>query len=138
MSFELFLQSFAQGEPAGISAQAIRSAFGATLSELEEDYWQVNYTPDQSSDLFLTPLPAHPDRIHTVSIYRPCADARLCESIWRLLEAPGSCLHFPGGGTPLTRDPAMSEAMPAELLAALGTPIVIDSPAALARVIQVE
>jgi hypothetical protein len=135
MSFELFLQAFSGGAPAGIPAAAIRAAFGAALSEREEDFWQLEFGPGQSSDLFLAPLPGTGSDIHTVSVYRPCNDARLYAGLWALLALPGTCLHFPGGPAPLVRGITAATDLPRQLLEALGPPAVLASPDALAQAI---
>ena len=136
MSFDLYLQSFRDGEAAGIPIDAIRSAFGSALTELEDDFWQVVYGPADSSDLFLRPLASDPELIHNISIHRPCCDARLFRAIWTLLEFPGTCLYFPGETPPLTRDASMADSMPADMVEALGTPILIDSAEAIPIAIQ--
>ncbi|MEO8160842.1 MAG: hypothetical protein ABI588_05430 [Arenimonas sp.] len=135
MSFELFLQSFAAGAPSGIPLATLRAAFGAALTEPEVDFWQVHYGQAQSSDLFLRPLPTDAHRVHTISIYRPCSSAGLFESIWQLLACPGTCLYFPGGPAPLSRDAAIAGALPSDLLAALGTPTMVHSAGDIAAVI---
>ena len=44
MSFQVYLQIFHGGKPAGIALQFIRDVFSGLLVELEEDYWQVNFS----------------------------------------------------------------------------------------------
>jgi hypothetical protein len=131
MSFELFLQCFSQGEASGILIQTIRESFGSALSEPEDDFWRVDYGTEQSSDLFLNPLPGQPSLIHNISIHRPCTDTRLYESIWQLLGLPGTLLYFPGGALPLARDGAIGAAMPPDMLEALGEPAMIRSAAVI-------
>lgn len=135
MSFELFLQRFDNGQPSGIPLAAIRVAFAGALTEPEEDFWQASYGPTQTSDLFLAPLADDPSQIHTISIYRPCADARLHDAIWQLLALPGSCLHFPGGAAPFTRDGRLGAALPPGMIEALGPPLVIGSAAEIQRLL---
>jgi hypothetical protein len=135
MSFEVYLQAFRTGAPAGIAADAIRRAFGAALVELEEDFWQVRFADDASSDLLLQPLPADPARVHTISIYRPCRDLPLWQAVYRLLQLPGTLLWFPGGDAALARDPEIASALPAALLSALGPPRPVASAEDLAAAI---
>lgn len=125
MSFDLYLQAFRLGEPAGLPIQEVRDAFGPELLELEEDFWQVRYAPDQSSDLFLQPLPGQPQLIHCLSIHRPCTDSRLFEAAWRLLGMTGTVLYFPGCAEPLARDLLAGAAMPSDMRRSLGAPTVI-------------
>lgn len=136
MSFDLFVQCFAGGQPSGFPTEAVRAAFGRALSEPEDDFWQLHYGPTESSDLFFTPHPSAPSLIHSLSVHRPCAAAGLFEGLWQLLELPGTCLYFPGDSAPMTRDPAMLRNMPARMIEALGTPVQLESPAALARAVR--
>lgn len=136
MSFEIFLQRFSGGSPAGFSAAAIRDAFGEALSKVEEDFWQVSYDDDQSSDLFVATLGSDPDCFHTVSVYRPCSHPGLYESLWTLLGQSGAVLHFPGASAPLARDPAIASHLPPALLAALGTPVQPGDSAQILRAIE--
>ena len=125
MSFDLYLQVFENGKAAGAPPEIIRSTFGQYLIEVEEDFWQVQYDVDESSDLFLQPSPNDPSLIHSISIHRPCRDIRLWEAVWRLLKLPGTIFYFPGCNAPLTRDPIASVAMPSDMRASLGDPIVV-------------
>ncbi len=136
VSFELFLQRFSGGHPAGFTAAAIRDAFGDALSEVEEDFWQVGYGDAQSSDLFLAALGNDPCLFHNVSVYRPCTHPRLYESLWTLLGESGSVLHFPGDSPPLARDPDIAGHLPPTLLQALGTPLQLRDPAQIVRAIE--
>ena len=135
MSFELFLQSFSDGAPSGIPLEAIRAAFGSALSEPEEDFWIASYGDGLSSDLFLVPLTGQPSLIHTLSIHRPCADERLYEGLWRILEQPGTLLYFPGGPAPLTRDGSIARAMPPSMREALGAPTIATTAAEILHTI---
>ena len=127
MSFDLYLQVFENGKPAGVAAEIIRATFGQYLIEVEEDFWQVQYDVDESSDLFLQTVPGDAGLIHSISIHRPCRDIRLWEAVWRLLKMPGTIFYFPGCNTPLTRDPASVVAMPADMRQSIGDPAVVHS-----------
>ncbi len=129
MSFDLYLQAFGNGNAAGIALEIIRDAFGSHVIEVDEDYWQVQYGSGESSDIFLQTLPGEISMIHTISIHRPCRDMRLWQSIWLLLELPGTVFYFPGCDAPLTRDPLAGIAMPGEMLESLGEPVVVENAA---------
>jgi hypothetical protein len=43
MGFELYLQCFASGRPAGIPRAAVRALFPVVEEESEPDYWRVRY-----------------------------------------------------------------------------------------------
>jgi len=116
MSFQVYLQIFHGGMPAGISLPSIRAAFPGLLLELEEDYWQLNYAPEESSDLFLQFLPGNEEQVHTISFDRLAKDMRLWNGIFRLLENDGAIFHFPGMEAPLAR---------AEVSSDLGKPVIV-------------
>ena len=127
MSFDLYLQAFESGKPAGIAPEIIRATFGQYLVEVEEDFWQVQYEVDQSSDLFLQTLPNDASLIHSISIHRPCRDIRLWEAVWRLLKVPGAIFYFPGCSAPFARDTMTSSAVPSALRKSLGEPVLVHS-----------
>lgn len=127
MSFDLYLQKFENGKAAGISPEVIRDAFGKYVVELDEDFWQVQYSVDASSDIFLQTLPGDDDLIHTISIHRPCSDIRLWESVWLLLELPGTVFYFPGCLAPMARDSQAGIHMPEDMRKSLGDPVIATS-----------
>ena len=131
MSFDLYLQVFQDGKASGIGLDILRDAFGQYVVEMDDDYWQVQYGMEESSDIFLQPLPADSLSIHTISIHRPCRDVRLWESLWRLLDISGSVLYYPSCDAPVARDPMAGMSMPAEMRESLGDPLIVSSAVAL-------
>ncbi|MGH8106690.1 MAG: hypothetical protein ACREO1_08000 [Arenimonas sp.] len=127
MSFDLYLQRFRNGEAAGIPMEVIRDAFGSQVVEMDEDFWQVQYGSDESSDIFMQVLPSDASLIHTISIHRPCRDVRLWQSLWLLLELPGTVFYFPGCQRPLSRDSQIGTAMPGDMRESLGEPVIASS-----------
>lgn len=127
MSFDLYFQRFQNGKAAGISPDVIRDAFGKYVVELDEDFWQVQYGLDESSDIFLQTLPDDPALIHTISIHRPCIDIRLWESLWLLLELSGTIFYYPGCNAPLARDSQAAISMPNDMRQSLGDPVIATS-----------
>ena len=125
MSFDLYLQKFENGKAAGISQDVIRNAFGKYMIEVDEDFWQVQYGVDESSDIFLQPLPGDNALIHTLSIHRACSDIRLWESLWLLLELPGTLFYYPGCVAPLARDSQAGINMPDDMRESLGAPVIV-------------
>jgi hypothetical protein len=127
MSFDLYFQIFRDGKAAGIPLEVVRDAFGKYAVELDEDFWQVQYSVDASSDIFLQTLPEDISLIHTLSIHRPCSDIRLWESVWLLLELPGTIFYYPGCVAPMARDPQAGINMPDEMRESLGDPVIAAS-----------
>jgi hypothetical protein len=54
VSFEVFVQCFEGGEPAGVSRIAIRSLFPVVEAESEPDYWSVRYDDFNSCKVSVT------------------------------------------------------------------------------------
>ncbi len=131
MSFDLYLQVFQDGKASGIGLDILRDAFGKYVVEMDDDYWQVQYGMEESSDIFLQPLPEDSLSIHTISIHRPCRDVRLWESLWCLLDNAGTVLYYPSCDAPLSRDPMAGMSMPAEMRESLGDPLIVSSAVAL-------
>ncbi len=127
MSFDLYLQRFRNGEAAGVAVEVIRDAFGKHVVEMDDDYWQVQYEVDESSDIFLQALPDDASGIHTISIHRPCKDVRLWNGLYMLLELSGTIIYFPGCAAPLTRDPLADITMPTGMRESLGKPVIVQS-----------
>jgi hypothetical protein len=136
MSFDLYLQAFQDGKAAGIAIETIRNVFGKYVVEIDEDFWQLQFEPDTSCDIFLQPLLNDSLLIHTLSIHRPCRDSRLWQSLWLLLELPGTLLYFQGCDAPLARDPLVSEAMPAKMRESLGNPVVVHNVFEISQIME--
>ena len=125
MSFDIFVQCFENGEPAGIPRDAIRKAFGACLSEPEPNYWHLAFGPRDSCSLFLSLLAGTPNHIHNITVERPCADPRLWQGLAQLLAHDHTVLYFPGCPGPLLLSPQTACHLPHGMLEALGDPIVV-------------
>ena len=131
MSFDLYLQAFQDGKASGINLEVLRDTFGKYVIEMDDDYWQVHYDSEESSDIFLQPLPEDSSSIHTISIHRPCRDLRLWESLWRLLGIAGTVLYYPSCDAPMARDPRAGTSMPSDMHESLGDPLIVSSAAEL-------
>jgi hypothetical protein len=137
MSFQVYLQAFHNGEPAGIALQRIRDAFPAILNKIEDDYWQVNFSADMSSDVFLQFLSGNTELVHSISFDRLHADKRLWQGIYELLHQHGTVFYFPGATAPLIRNQGAYHQLPAELQQSLGIPIIISDALTIAQHVEV-
>jgi len=136
MSFDIYVQSFRDGKAAGVGLEILHDAFGKYVIEVDEDYWQVQYGADESSDIFLQALVNDPSSIHTISIHRPCRDSRLWQSLWQLLELPGTVLYYPACEAPMTRDVLAGLAMPPDMRESLGEPCLVSGAAEIFQRIE--
>lgn len=126
MSFDIHLQSFHQGEFAGIPRQRVREIFGTHLTESEPDSWRLRYNDDNWCDLDLT---AHddPSMVCGFTLHRPCADQRLWDALAAILALGNIVLYFPGGRAPLVARNSTTQHLPSDMVEALGQPVVVAS-----------
>jgi hypothetical protein len=136
MSFEICIQSFENGEPAGMPRALIREIFRGYLSESEPDYWQLSFGPRDSCALFLSPLNHATEQVHGITVERPCSDLLLWRGLIQLLANGQTVLYFPGCSGPLLIKPSAASHMPPGLLEALGEPIVVVDEADILRHIK--
>lgn len=123
MSFDIYLQAFADGEPAGWLLDQIRNAFGPSLSQIAPGHWQAHFDSGESCELFLSQLGERSRLIHNITVHRPCRDRRLWDALYVLLAQPGTVYYFPGAHAPLSRDKKIARTLPADMIDALGTPL---------------
>jgi hypothetical protein len=125
MSFEVYVQSFRNGEPSGVPRGKIRSAFGGYLTETEPNFWHLRYDDANSCDLNLTVDDADPGVIQGFAVHRPCGDARLWDALAAILSLGDLVLYFPGGGAPLVARTSVAQHLPMDMVEALGQPVVV-------------
>lgn len=114
MSFDAYVQFFANGREAGIAPDLVRAAFPGLVEVLDDDYWLLRFGEGATTDLFLRPASSDPHLVHSLSFHKPAGDARLWRGIFALLGNAGAVFHCPGGGPAVVRDassPHLSDAM---------------------------
>jgi hypothetical protein len=127
MSFDVYLQSFHNGEPAGIPSQRIRDAFGAHLTEIGPNFWQLRYDDANWCDLDLTAHETDATMISDFTVHRPCSDQRLWDALASILASGDIVLYFPGCRAPLVAQSAVIDHLPASMVEALGQPVIVTS-----------
>jgi hypothetical protein len=136
MSFDVFVQSFQDGEFAGLSRQRVREAFGLALHESEPNFWQLRYGEGRSSDLYIDVHDPDPSQIHGFTVNRPCTDEQLWDSLIAILTLGNVVLYFPGCRAPLVTHASVAQHLPAEIIEALGEPIIVTSGEDIQREIR--
>jgi hypothetical protein len=124
MSFEVFVQCFEGGEPAGMNRKALRALFPVVANASERNRWTVRYDHKNESEIYLAPLKSKAAQVHGLTVSRPCADIRLWEALLAILKGQAAVLYFPGGG-PLVADREACRQMPPDMVEALGRPKVV-------------
>lgn len=127
MGFEIFVQSFSEGVPAGISREQLRSAFDPHLTEAELGLWVVRYDDENWCDLYLSVDKTAPDLVDGFMVSRPCSDPRLWDSLASILRVENAVLFWPDGPAPVVGDSSAVAHLPSELVEVLGEPVVVSS-----------
>jgi len=136
MSFDVYLQSFHNGELAGIPRQRVRDAFGTHLTEIGPDDWQLRYDDANSCDLDLMGDDTDAAMVLGFTVYRPCSDQRLWDGLASILASGDVVLYFPGGRAPLVARSTVTDHLPASMVEALGQPVVVASDREIQREIH--
>ena len=127
MSFSLYLSCFHNGESAEFPRQMLEDVFRPYIAYKEQKYWQLAFPdwehlyPGRSHcDIYVKDKPI----LSGFAVDRP-PDNRLFWGVMMdlLLQLP-AVIYWDGYGC-VVADPAMIHQLPPEMVAALGTPIVV-------------
>jgi hypothetical protein len=136
LSFEVFVQCFEGGKPAGIPRADVRSLFPVEESRSEPDYWSVYYDDLNSCHISVSPLAADPQLLEALCVFRPCGDRRLWEALLAVLRLGSVALYFPGDAPPLVASEVAGEQLPVEMVEAMGQPRVVSSAEEIIEIIK--
>jgi hypothetical protein len=136
MSFEIYLQCFNAGEPAGVPVSSVRALFPVVDPESEPDYWFVRYDNLNSCNISITPLASDGDMVKSVCVHRPCGDPRLWEALLNVMRLGPIVLYFPGDSPPLIAEESVAAQLPRDLREALGKPLCIGSGQEILQAIE--
>jgi hypothetical protein len=136
LSFDVFLQCFKGGEPAGIPRVVVRPLFPVDESRSEPDYWCVCYDDLNSCHISVYSLPSDPLLLESLCVFRPCGDLRLWEALLAVLRLGSVVLYFPGNAPPLVASKAAGEQLPADMVEAVGQPRVVTSGKEIVEIIK--
>jgi hypothetical protein len=132
MSFDVYIQCFDKGQPAGISRARVRDAFGTAVTESATERWKVSYDARNSCDVYLS-LDAGAGVLRGLSINRPCGDLRLWDALASVLTLGNVVLYFQGCKSPLVANLNVRRHLPHDMIEALGEPIIAGSGAEILR-----
>jgi hypothetical protein len=125
VSFEVFLQCFDRGEPAGITRGKIRPLFPIVEAEADVDFWPVRYDDLNSCEISLDPLSSDPSMVTAIAVRRACGDLRLWEALLEIMRLGHTVLYVPGDCPPLVTSPEVSDHLPSDMVQALGQPKLV-------------
>jgi|SRR5271165_1301908 len=120
MGFEVYLQCYRDGKPAGIPRGPVRALFPIVEEESEPNYWSVHYGPADSCKIGVTPLASNHELIESLCVYRPCGDLRMWEALLSILKMGSVILYFPGGESLLMASESAAADLPKELVESMG------------------
>ena len=135
MSFELFIECFAETRRSGISRDAVRSLFPIDEEESQPDLWRVHYDTENSSLILVTPLETDAGKLQSICVERPCGDIRLWESLLAILRMGSVVIYWPAG-PPAIADERLAATLPQDLIDAIGESITVHSAEELLRAVQ--
>jgi len=123
MSFDLFLQSFQNGVPAGFSRTFIEHAFGPYAQVREAERWVLRYPDGDRCELYIDNTKPV---IDSFMITRPPASRAFWTAILELLRHTSSALYWPGGGA-IIANTSVRYQLPPDMVRALGEPTLVTS-----------
>lgn len=126
MGFELFVDSYRDGVPAGIARTAVWSAFAGFVSEIDSRCWHVRYDGQNSCHLYLSEDKMDPGKITGFMVSRPCGDDRLWTALASILQLGAVVLHFEGRAA-LVSDPSNAAHLPEVMIEVFGAPRCIST-----------
>jgi len=125
MSYEIYVQCFKDGAPAGIPREQVRAAFGKFLTEVERTMWHVRYDDENSCDINVDAYKDDESLVHHLCIERPCGDGRLWNALAAVLKLGPVVLYFPGEAPPLVAAQSVVRHLPPDMVESLGTPVSV-------------
>jgi hypothetical protein len=136
MSFQVYLQSFRDGAPAGIPRDAVRTAFGRFIHETEPSFWTARYDAENSCEIAVTMLKGDQQLVHQLCVERPCGDERLWDALAAILKLGTVVLYCPGDAPPLVAAQSVVGHLPQDMVEALGLPVCVQNGKEIARHIE--
>ncbi len=127
MSFEAFVYCFKDGEPVGVSSQAVRETFGPYLSEGGAFDWQLCYDEANCCDVMLSRNDSDKALLRGFTVFRPCGDIRFWDAMANVLRLGNLVLLFPADCPPLIADVKVATHLPPGMIESMGQPKCITS-----------
>jgi hypothetical protein len=124
MSFEIYVQVFGNEEPIGLSIEEISQSFGEYLSKVSPTLWKVQYDSENTSDIYIHGDGLEDSRINSFTIYRPCIDIRLWNSLFEIMGLGHVALCLPGSRVLLRNEVSLSY-LPPDMINALGGYLIV-------------
>ncbi len=134
MGSSVYLQSHHDGAFAGLPEASVREAFGSHLSEETDRIWRLRYDAENECVAYVGR--ESDGMISSLAVERPCADSRLWDALFRVMELGNVVFYFPGGTAAAIAHPDASRHLPRDMVDTLGAPRVVAAGSDLARLIK--
>jgi hypothetical protein len=108
-----------------LARDAVRSALGEFVTEIDSSCWRVRYDEENFCDLYLSP-DADAKKITGFMISGPCTDERLWDALACILKLGYVVLHFEGL-VALVGSPSVASHLPEEMIEVFGEPRCIST-----------
>ena len=135
MSFEVFVECFAETKQTGLPRAAVRSLFPVDESASEPDYWRVRYDDTNTCEIGVTPLANNGARLSRMYVDRPSGDMRIWDALFQILNMGFVVLVFPGGPAIVAHQGAAS-VITAELTEAIGQVVCVESGESILKIVH--
>ena len=132
MGIEAFVWPYEGGEPAAFRFADVLGAFGPAVAGWDPEHGCLHLNfggPAETCDVFCDKDAATTGRARGLMIARPVRHTALWDGVLRLLAGSHAVLFFSDDSTPRVWDLASVAHIPADVLASLGTPVRVQTPA---------
>lgn len=136
LSFEVYLQCFDSGGPAGVPREAVRRLFPVVAAQSEPDYWHVRYDDLNSCSISIGALGTDPGVLESICVHRPCSDIRLWDALLEVMRLGHVALYFPGNSPPLVASEEAGAHLPRDMVEALGPPRTVRSGREINEIVE--
>ena len=136
MSFEVYLQCFQNGKPAGVPRLLIRPLFPVLEDESGPDDWKVWYNEENWCNISVNFLASDSSLVEGLCVYRPCGDGRFWEAILQVMRLGPITLYWPGDAPPLVANESAGNQLPPDMVDRLGAPRVVRTTTEILEIIK--
>jgi hypothetical protein len=131
MGIEAFVWIYRDGEPASLPFSEVIAAFGDAVRDWDPEFGRLRLeygSEIDSCDIFLGKDAMQTGRVSSLLIDRPIVNPELWEAVLKIMSLGYALLFFSDDSTPRFRDFASALHFPKDLIASLGTPVMIRTP----------
>lgn len=135
MSFDIYVQRFENGVPAGIPYESLKNLFSG-VKVVDAHTWRAFYDDANWCEIYVGWEEDQQGLVSSLVVDRPCADGRLWDSLFRVLASGPWVLYFPSDELPaIIADARHAEHLPEDMLDTLGPITPVRSGAEIAKLV---